>query len=119
MIPVYIFIMILKEAGVVNKLAGLFTPFMKYFGLPGEASLVILTGWTVNLYGAVAVLAGLDFTVRQITIWATMLGFAHSLFMETAIVNQMKGRPWLLLALRILVSLVSGLVLNLVLPVKL
>jgi hypothetical protein len=119
MIPVYIFIMILKEIGVVGKLAGFFAPLMVYFGLPGEASLVIATGWTVNLYGAIAVLAGLNFTVRQTTILAVMLGFSHSLLLETAIINQMKGRPWILLALRISVGLISGLILNLVLPVKL
>jgi len=119
MVPVYIFIMILKEIGIVDKLANLFRPLMVYFGLPGEASLVIVSGWTVNLYGAVAVLAGLNFTVRQTTILAVMLGFSHSLLLETAIINRMKGHPWILLALRISVGLISGLILNLVLPVKL
>ena len=119
MVPVYIFIMILSEIGVVERLANLFSPLMIYFGLPGEASLVIVSGWTINLYGAVAVLAGLNFTVRQTTILAVMLGFSHSLLLETAIINRMKGCPWTLLALRISVGLISGIILNLFLPVKL
>jgi hypothetical protein len=89
---------------------------MKFWGLPGEASLVLVSGWTINLYGAIAALAGLDFTVRQVTILAIILSISHSLVMETAIVGRMKGRPWLILILRLITGLVAGAVLNLILP---
>ena len=118
MTPVYIVIAILKELGIVAYLAVFFAPFMKYFGLPGEAALVIVSGWTVNLYGAIAALAGLSFSVRQVTILATILGISHSLVMETAIISRMKGRPWVILILRLSLGLIAGLLMNLILPVK-
>lgn len=116
MVPVYILIAILKELGVVGWMAVVFTPYMKFFGLPGEAALVIVSGWTVNLYGAIAALAGLEFTVRQVTILATMLGITHSLVLETAIITRMKGRPVTVLAFRISMGIIAGFIMNLILP---
>lgn len=92
---------------------------MKFFGLPGEAALVIVSGWTVNLYAAIAALAGLSFTVRQVTILAVILGIAHSLIMETAIITRIKGRPVVVLLLRISMGLLAGLIMNYILPIKL
>jgi len=116
--PVYIFISVLKKLEILDWLAVYFAPFMKYFGLPGEAGLAIITGWAINLYGAIAVIAGLSLSARQVTILAVMLGISHSLFMETAIVRRMKARPWLVLLQRIFISLATGLLLNLILPAK-
>ena len=45
MVPVYILIAVLNEIKVVGYLAGICGPFMKYFGLPGEAALAVITGW--------------------------------------------------------------------------
>ena len=45
MIPVYIVVDLLNHFGVVETLAGYAAPFMKIFGLPGEASLALLGGW--------------------------------------------------------------------------
>jgi len=116
MTPVYIFISILKKLEILDWLAVYFSPLMKYFGLPGEAALAVLTGWVVNLYGAIAVLAGLNLSVRQVTILAVMLGISHSLFIETAIIRRMNARPWIILIGRITVSLIVGFILNLILP---
>ncbi len=119
MIPVYIIIAIMKELGVVEWMAIVFSPYMKYFGLPGEAALVIVSGWTVNLYGAIAALAGLSFTARQVTILGIMLGITHSLVMETAIITRMKGRPLIVLLFRLGMGLIAGFVMNLILPYRL
>ena len=119
MVPVYIAIAFLKYFQAVDRLAGLFAPFMKFWGLPGEAALVLVSGWTVNLYGAVAALAGLTFTTRQVTIIAIILSISHSLVMETAIVGRMKGRPWVILTLRLAAGLTAGALLNLILPGRL
>jgi len=119
MAPVYILISILKELNVLTWLADLFAPFMKFFGLSGESALVLVSGWTVNLYGAIAVLAGTEFSVRQVTIMAVMLGISHSLVMETAIVSRMKARPFFIMTERIGLSLIVGYILNLILPAAL
>ena len=116
MAPVYIFVSILKELQILDHLAGYFTPFMKYFGLPGDNALAIVLGWGINIYAAIAAFAGLGLTARQVTILGIMMGTSHTLFMETAVVSQMKARPLVILALRISVGLVLGFLLNLILP---
>ena len=116
MIPVYIFISFLKRIHVLDQLAGYFTPFMKYFGLPGDVAVAVVLGWSINIYAAIAAFAGLGLSVRQVTILGVMLGTSHTLFMETAVVGQMKARPITVLILRISVGLLLGLLMNLVLP---
>lgn len=119
MIPVYIVIAVLKELNIVDWLSVFFAPYMKFFGLPGEAALVIVSGWTINLYAAVAALAGLSFTARQVTILAVMMGITHSLVMETAIITRMKGRPMIVLIFRIAMGILAGVLMNLILPSRL
>lgn len=116
MIPVYIFVAILKRTPLFDYLGDLFSPLMKYFGLPGEAALALVTGMIVNLYAAAAVIADLRLDTRQVTIIALILGISHSQIMETAIVTKMKGRPFLVTSLRLSISIIAGIILNLVWP---
>lgn len=116
MIPVYIFVAILKQTPVFDYLGAVFQPYMKYLGLPGEAALAIVTGTVVNLYASAAVLADLNLTAREITIVALILGISHSQIMETAIVSRMRAKPLYVTAMRVVFSLFAGFVLNLVWP---
>ena len=52
---------------------------MRFFGLSGDAALVLISGYLVNLYAATGVIVALQLPLREITILAVMLGFAHSL----------------------------------------
>ena len=119
MAPVYLFVSILKKIHVLDQVAQYFTPFMKFFGLPGDVALAIVLGWAINIYAAIAAFAGLGLTIRQVTILGIMLGTSHTLFMETAVVGQMKARPLVILAMRIMVGLILGFILNLTLPANL
>jgi len=112
MIPVYIFVAILKQTPLFNYLSGLFQPLMTYFGLPGKAALAIITGTFVNLYAAAAVTVDLHLTTREVTIMALILGISHSQVMETAIVAKMKGRPVLVTSLRVIFAFTAGFLLN-------
>ncbi len=86
---------------------------MKFFGLPGESAVAIVTGTFVNLYAAAAVVADLDMTTKQLTILALILGVSHSQIMETAIIGKMRARPYLVTPLRVIFSLCAGFILNL------
>jgi hypothetical protein len=115
-IPVYIITAILKLTPAIDYISGLFAPFMKYFGLPGETALAIVTGTFVNLYAAAAILAGLDLTAREMTIVALLLCISHSQIMETAIVGKMKAKPLIVTSARLLVAMAGGLLMNFILP---
>ncbi len=117
MIPVYIVTALLKLTPALDYISGLFQPFMKYLGLPGEAAIALVTGTFVNLYAAAAIIAGLDMTGRQLTIIAVILGISHSQIMETAIVGKMKARPWLVTPMRVVFGLSTGMAVHYFMPV--
>jgi hypothetical protein len=113
-IPCYIIIEFIKHAGIIDIIGRIFKPFMGIFGLPGEAALALIAGYLVNLYAAIAILTPLGLPAKDITIIALMLGISHSLTVETPITRQTGVNAWLLTLVRIVVSLASGVGLNLV-----
>ncbi len=115
MVPVYIMITILRYTPVLDWLSGVFKPAMAYLGLPGEAVMVLILGQAINIYAAVGAISGLELTIREITILGGMLTISHSLPMETMVIRQSGVPVKALLALRIGLSLISGLILNLLL----
>ncbi len=114
-LPVYIGVTVLKHTGFIEWLAQYTAPMMKLFGLPGESVLALLTGYLLNIYGALGVIAGIDLGVREITILGTMLGLAHSLLIEAAVIKKISGQLIPLIGLRIGLSILAGLGLNLIL----
>jgi spore maturation protein SpmB len=107
---------LLRLTPAFDYMSSVFEPFMIHLGLPGESAIAIVTGTFVNLYAAAAVVADLEMTTRQLTILALILGVSHSQIMETAIVGKMKARPYIVTPARVVLSLGSGLILNLILP---
>ncbi len=114
-VPVYIFVTFLSYTPVLNWVAEFCKPVMGLLGLPGEASLALVMGYTLNLYAALGVITGLSLTHKEITIIAVMLLMCHALFMETAISKRTGVSAAFIVTVRILISLISGFVLNLIL----
>lgn len=113
-IPCYIIIELIKHFGIIRVIGNFFRPFMKYFGLPGEAAIGIIAGYTINLYAAIAVLSPLKLSTKDITIVALILGISHSLSVETPVTQKTGVNSWMLFCLRILLSLLAGVGLNLI-----
>lgn len=114
-VPVYIAVTFLKYTPVLEHVATLFEPFMKYLGLPGEASLVLVLGKLINLYAAIGAITSLQLGPREVTIIAVMLLLSHSLPVEAAVAQKAGGNGAFMTCLRIGVSLLAGLLMNLVL----
>ena len=104
MIPVFIAVYLLRQTPFFGQIAGFFRPYMGVLGLPGDAALAVVVGNTVNLYSALAVLAPLELSWRQITVAAIFLGVSHSHPMEAAIMYKMKTRFVTLVFLRLIVG---------------
>jgi spore maturation protein SpmB len=114
-VPVFFVVTILKATPLMYYLDTIFSPFMKYFDLPGDASLVLITGYLLNIYSAVGVIIGLGLNSREITILATMVLIAHSLILEGAICSRIGVNPFFITFFRILTSFIAGFLLNVVL----
>ncbi len=115
MIPVYILITIVRYTPLLGWLSEFFQPAMAFFGLPGEAVMVLILGQGINIYAAVGAISGLELGIREITILGGMLTISHSLPMETMVIHQARVPVKGLLFLRVGLSLVSGITLNLLL----
>ncbi|WP_352418400.1 nucleoside recognition domain-containing protein [Proteiniborus sp.] len=112
MVPVYLIVTIVKHTFLLDAISNLFMPFMNIVGLPGEAAIVLVLGNMVNLYAALGAIATLTLTSKEITIIAVMLSFSHSLFMETAVAKKTGINVVVILLIRLCLSIVSGLLLN-------
>lgn len=112
-IPFYILVDVLHQMGTIEKIGSIFTPVMKLVGLPGDAAIVLVTGFFINLYAAIAVMVPLGLSVKQITILGLMLGIAHNLVIETIILSKTGAKAYIIVVTRLFVSLFAGATINL------
>jgi hypothetical protein len=116
MVPVSFVVAALEWLGVMRFLAAYLDPVMRFVGLPGSASLAIISSIFINLYSAIAVIGSLHLSGRALTILAFMCLIAHSLPVETAVMKKTGSSVLRLVVLRVFMMIVAGLVLNVLLP---
>lgn len=116
MVPTMVVVQILKVTGLLGLTAAMSAPIMDVFGLPGESSLVLITGGLVNIYAAIAVAVNIPLTVKGMTILAIMVLIAHNLIVETAVQSQSGTSAWITLPIRISTAIFSGLIFSWVIP---
>lgn len=112
LVPIYILVSLLRETPVIATISDVLTPAMGIFGLPGEASIAIVLGNVINMYGAIGAMASLEMTAKQVTIIAVMLSFSHSLIVESVIVKKVGVSVLMIVFIRVALSVTSGIVLN-------
>jgi hypothetical protein len=112
-VPCYIAIEIVKLLGVIDTIGSVCRPFMRLFGLPGEAALALVAGYLINMYAAIAVITPLHLSTKDITVIALMLGICHSVTVETPVTKKTGVNAFPLLLVRLFLSLIAGAVLNL------
>lgn len=115
-IPLSLGTTLLREMGLLAFIAPVFAPLMALLGLPGEAAITLLAGFTNTIYAALATAAALDLTPRQVTILGVVLGIAHSLFVETGILTNLRIATVRISLFRIVVGLASGVIMNALMP---
>lgn len=117
-IPLSLLTVVLRELGLIALIAPLFSPVTALLGLPGEAAITLLAGFTNTIYAALATAAALDLTPRQVTILGVVLGIAHSLFVETGILTKLGMATVRIALFRVVVGLVSGMIMHALMPVE-
>jgi len=107
---------VLRYFGIIDWMSEFLSPVFRYVGLPGEASLIFLTGYFVNVYASLAVLATFSLDARAITILAIMVLCAHNMIVETAVQRKCGSSAVRMVALRTMGALAGGLLANWLLP---
>ena len=111
-VPTAMMVAVFRSSGLLDIITGFFAPYMGWFGLPGEAALVLFSGYLVNLYAAAGSIMALNLSVREIAICAVMLSFCHSLLVELPI-SKKAGSPLVYIFLiRLGCSVLTGLLLG-------
>lgn len=117
-VPISLMIKILGDLGLIKVVADFFSPIMKLVGLPGELGIVWITSMLTNIYGGLITLFNfsttIDFSVKEITIVATMILLAHSMIPETKILIKAGGKGNKIVLLRIFSALSIGFIMNLI-----
>ncbi|WP_083607908.1 hypothetical protein [Thalassospira sp. TSL5-1] len=109
MVPIMLAVRVADELGLVEMASGILTPIMSLIGMPPEAGLIWASCLFINIYGAVAVIAGLaphlDMTSAQLSALCAMMLFAHGIPVEQAVVKKAGASFWATAALRIFTAL--------------
>ena len=113
-LPIYIIVQLLDYINVLPKIGAFLAPLMSIFGLPGETAIPLILSNFINIYAGIGALAGVDLSVKQFTILATMVTTSHSLFLETAILHGIKVPRLLQLGIRIITMILIGWLMNLI-----
>lgn len=116
MIPVSLAVFLLTWFKVIPVIAVVLEPFMKLFGLPGEAALVFLSSILLNIYSAIAVMKTLSLSLHDIIILSLMCLTAHNMIVETIVMKKTGSSALKMVFLRIGMALLTAFILNLILP---
>jgi len=113
-VPVSCLVTLLNHYGVMESIAGFFSPAMAVFGLPGESTIALLLSFFVNFYAAIGVITTMSLSPQQMTVLAVIIGICHELPIETAVSSYTGLRIPTAAALRIFTALGAGLLINLI-----
>lgn len=115
-IPVTFVVMVMNYFGYLELLSSYMQPFFLLLGLPAESAFVLLTSIFTNVYSALAIISTLGLPIREATILGLMCLISHGFIIETAIVKKSGSNVFRMLTLRIVFSIIGGLMLNYIMP---
>ncbi|HHW01772.1 MAG TPA: nucleoside recognition protein [Thermoanaerobacterales bacterium] len=107
-IPLMVFMEILKDMGVLNRIANLFSPVVKIYGMKKESGFPLVIGIIIGLsYGAGIIFRSSredNLPKRDLYLITYFLVSAHAVFEDTAIFMAIGASGALLLVTRLLVA---------------
>ncbi len=109
-------IFLLQLFNILPYISSALEPVMKFIGLPGEASLAVVSGYFINIYSCIAASDTLHLSSRSVTIMAVMVMCAHNMIVETAVQKKIGSSAIRIVLVRTLSGIVLASILNQILP---
>ncbi len=115
-LPISLLVRFLDYYGALAYMAEFLDPLFINMGLPGSTAIVFITSIFLPLYAPLAIITSMSITLRELTILALMCQIAHNLPVESAIQAKTGTSFWGMSTLRIVMSIATAFLLNLILP---
>ena len=106
-LPISFLTAVLSWSGWLGRIDFLIAPLMGLMGLPAMAALPIIIGGLTGIYGGIAAMAVLPFTVAEMTLLANFLLICHNLVQEGVIQAKSGLHPVKATLFRILAAFVT------------
>ncbi|MPM33682.1 hypothetical protein SDC9_80260 [bioreactor metagenome] len=117
-LPISLLVRFLDYFGALAFIAQFLDPVFLHLGLPGSTAIIFITSIFLPLYAPLAIIMSMTVTLRELTILALMCQIAHNLPVECAIQAKTGTSFWSMFTLRVVVSILVGILLNLILPAE-
>lgn len=115
-LPISLVVRFLDYYGILTYIADFLNPAFLYLGLPGSTAIIFITSIFLPLYAPLAIITSMSLTLRELTILALMCQISHNLPVECAIQAKTGTSFWSMVTLRIFMSIMIAIILNLILP---
>ena len=106
-IPISFLTAVLAWSGWLGRIDYLIAPLMGFLGLPAMAALPIIIGALTGIYGGIAAMAVLPFTLAEVTLLANFLLICHNLIQEGVVQAQSGLNPFKATLFRIAAAVVT------------
>ena len=107
LIPISFLTVLLDYSGLIQQTDFILAPVMKLISMPAAAAIPLVVGMLTGIYGGIAVIIVLPFSVNQMTLIAIFLLISHNLVQEGMVQGRSGLRPLKATAIRLAASIVT------------
>jgi hypothetical protein len=107
LVPISFLCVLLEYSGVLYRLNAILEPVMGLLSLPPMAALPLVIGMATGIYGGIAAMVMLPFSVEQMTLIAIFLLISHNLIQEGIIQAKSGMHPLKATLIRLTASIIT------------
>jgi hypothetical protein len=107
LIPISFLTVLLDHSGLIRHMDFLLAPVMKLISMPAAAAIPLLVGMLTGIYGGIAAMIVLPFSVNQMTLIAIFLLISHNLVQEGMVQGRSGLSPLKATSIRIAASIIT------------
>jgi hypothetical protein len=107
LVPISFLTVLLDSSGLIQKTDFLLAPVMKLISMPAAAAIPLVVGMLTGIYGGIAAMIVLPFSVNQMTLIAIFLLISHNLVQEGMVQGKSGLSPLKATTIRLAASIVT------------
>ena len=101
-VPISFLTFLIDISGFIQRIDYVLTPAMGFLGLPPTAVIPLLLGLLTGVYGTLAAMAAMSFSIPQMTLIAVFILIAHNLIQEGIVQSKSGLNPFVTTLTRLL-----------------